>query len=93
VKPTRHVTVFLLLSALTFAQTHSYAQGGQGKGKSYGGGQTSSQMTGKDSTETNAKWSADPERGWIRTDEHRAHTTSKQNHGKQKANGEKDKKK
>jgi hypothetical protein len=50
-------------------------------------------MTGKDSTDTNAKWSADPERGWIRTDEHRAHTTSKQNHGKPKANGEKDKKK
>jgi hypothetical protein len=47
---------------------------------------------------SNAQWSADPERGWVRADERQQRQgesqvtgKSKQNRGKQKANGAKEK--
>jgi hypothetical protein len=92
-KPTSHLAIFLLLSALTFSLAHAQAKGGQGQGKSHGGGQATSRMSNKGSANTNAQWSADPERGWVRAGERQDHATTKQNQGKQKTNDEKQKKK
>jgi hypothetical protein len=50
-------------------------------------------MSNKGTANTNAQWSADPERGWVRAGERQDRATTKQNHGKQKANGENQKKK
>jgi hypothetical protein len=55
-------------------------------------------MSSKGSANSNAQWSADPERGWVRADErqqrqHESQATGKstQNRGKQKGNGAKEK--
>lgn len=92
-KSPNYVAVFLLMSALTFSLAHAQAKGGQGQGKSHAGGQASSRMSDKGSASTDAQWSADPERGWVRAGGRQDHETTKQNHGKQKANGENQKKK
>ena len=67
-KLNRYASVVLLLSVLTFAATASMAAE-RGKKKAGSGGQADSHMSGKGSANTNAQWTADPERGWIRTDE------------------------
>ena len=55
-------------------------------------------MSSKGSANTNAQWSADPERGWVRAEErHQRHEESrraskaKKNGGKHKAKGAKEK--
>lgn len=97
-KPNKYLAGFTLLSLLALSLTHSSANAGQGDKGSHKGGQASSHMSSKGSTNSNAQWSADPERGWVRADErqHRqdespATSKSKQNRGKQKANGAKEK--
>ena len=62
------------------------------------GSQANSHMSSKGSANSNAQWSADPERGWVRADERQQRQgesqvtgKSKQNRGKQKANGAKEK--
>lgn len=92
-KPTTLLSVFLLISALAFSLAHAQAKGAQSRGNSHAGGQASSRMSNKGSANTNAQWSADPERGWVRAGERQEHAITKQNQGKQKANGEKHKKK
>jgi len=97
-KPNKYIAVFSLLNALAFCSTHSSANAGQGDKGSQRGGQANSHMSDKGSANTNAQWSADPERGWVRADErHQQHEESqtkdkaKQSRGKQKANGAKEK--
>jgi hypothetical protein len=97
-KVSKYIAVFSLLNALAFCLTHSPAHAGQENKGSQPGGQAKSHMSNKGSANTNAQWSADPERGWVRVDErHQEHEESqtkekpKQNHGKQKANGAKEK--
>ena len=97
-KPNKYLAVFALLSLLAFSSTHSSANAGQGDKGSNRGGQSSSHMSSKGSANSNAQWSADPERGWVRADEHQqrqddsqATSKSKQNRGNQKANGTKEK--
>jgi hypothetical protein len=97
-KPNKYITVFSLLNALTFCLTPASANAGQGDKGSQRGGQANSHMSSKGSANSNAQWSADPERGWVRADErHQQHEESqtkdkaKQNRGKQKGNGAKEK--
>ena len=97
-KPNKYIAVFSLLNALAFCLAHASANAGQGDKASQHGRQANSHMSSKGSANSNAQWSADPERGWVRADErqqrqHEAQATgkSKQNRGKQKTNGAKEK--
>ena len=97
-KPNKYLAVFSLLNLLAFSLTHSSANAGQSDKGSNRGGQASSHMSSKGSANSNAQWSADPERGWVRADErqqrqHESQVTgkSKQNRGKQKTSGAKEK--
>jgi hypothetical protein len=97
-KPNKYIAVFSLLNALTFCLTPALANAGQGDKGSARGGQANSHMSSKGSANSNAQWSADPERGWVRADERQerhdesqATGKSKQNRGKQKGNGAKEK--
>lgn len=97
-KPNKYIAVFSLLSALAFCLTDASANAGQGGKGSQRGSQANSPMSSKGSGNSNAQWSADPERGWVRADERQQRQgepqvtgKSKQNRGKQKANGAKEK--
>ncbi len=75
------------------------ADAGEGKGNSARrGGKAGSHMSSKGLENTNAQWSADPDRGWIRSDERhelrnqrQATPRSKQDRGKQKGQSKKGK--
>ena len=93
-KPNKYIAVFSLLNALTFCITHSAANAGQGDKGSQRGGQAKSHMSSKGAANTNAQWSADPERGWVRAEERHERSgesdetnTVKKNGGKHKAKG------
>jgi hypothetical protein len=88
---TKQLVSLFLMSALTFSVAHAQGKGGQGEGKFRAGGQASSRMSSKGSANTNAQWSADPERGWVRAGERQDRATTKK--GEQKVGGEKQKKK
>ena len=97
-KPNKYLAVFAFLNLLAFSLMHASANAGQGDKGSNRGGQASYHMSSKGSANSNAQWSADPERGWVRADERQqrpdesqATSKSKQNRGKQKANGAKEK--
>jgi hypothetical protein len=97
-KPNKYIAVFSLLNALAFCVTHASANAEPGDKGSQRGGQAKSHMSSKGSANSNAQWSADPERGWVRADERQqrrdesqATGKSKQNRGKQKGNGAKEK--
>lgn len=97
-KLNKYIAVFSLLNALTFGLTHTRADAGQGNKGSQRGGQAKSHMSSKGAANTNAQWSADPERGWVRADErHQRHeeshdkSTVKKNGGKHTAKGKKEK--
>lgn len=74
-KTNKYVTVFALLNALIFCLGGGAAYAGPGKkGSSHGGGQADTHMSEKGATNSNAQWSADPLRGWVRADErHQLH--------------------
>jgi hypothetical protein len=91
-KLNRYASVVLLLSVLTFAATASMAAE-RGKKKAGSGGQADSHMSGKGSANTNAQWTADPERGWIRADERRdrhpqSHSATKPKDNRSKPKGQ-----
>ena len=97
-KPNKYIAVFSLLNALTFCLTPALANAGQGDKGSARGGQANSHMSSKGSANSNAQWSADPERGWVRADERQerheeSHETSKakKNGGKHNAKGAREK--
>jgi len=80
-KANKYFTVFLFLNVLAFGMTNSPTTAAQAKGEiSQRGGQASQHMSIKALTNTNAQWSADPDRGWVRADERH-----NQNKGKAKA--------
>jgi len=61
---------FLLLSALIFTPVIQFEANGQGKKSIHQrGGQASSHISPQGNANSNAQWSADPTRGWIRADE------------------------
>ena len=95
-KLSRYVAVFSLLNALTFCLTHSVAQAGEGKTRSHRYGQPSSHKSSKPNA--SAQWAADPERGWVRTDErqqiqgqNQGTDKAKQDRSKHKTKGSKEK--
>ena len=67
----RNCTVFcLVLSALLIAPVIQFEASAQGKKSTHRrGGQASAHMSPKGSANSNAQWSADPTRGWIRAEE------------------------
>jgi hypothetical protein len=78
VKAQKSTVVILLLGALHFPiNSHAAAAGPDKKLINHRGGQASAHMSPKGSANSNAQWSADPARGWIRADER--HELSKTN--------------
>jgi hypothetical protein len=93
-RPSKCIVVFSLLNALAFCLTRSPAHAGQANKHSQPGNQPTSHLSNQQSANTNAHWSADPERGWVRVDKRHqereeSYTSgkSKQSRGKQKTNG------
>ena len=95
-KANKYTTVFLFLNALTLSASHLLAEAAQGKKTSNRGGQASAHLSAKAMENSNAQWSADPDRGWVRAGErHELHSQSqskikdkpKQTLGKHKGNG------
>lgn len=69
-KPQKCTVMFLLLGALLFGRGGHAEAGSQGKiSMAHRGGQANAHMSPKGSVNSNAQWSADPTRGWIRADE------------------------
>jgi hypothetical protein len=74
-KPTQYIAVVGLLNVLTFS-LGSDPVAAAAKERPQRGGNADMHMSSKGRDNTNAQWSADPERGWIRTDER--HDTKQQ---------------
>ena len=69
-KAQKSTVVLMLLGALQFGLSSQAAANGQGKRPTHhGGGQASAHRSPKGSANSNAQWSADPTRGWVRADE------------------------
>jgi len=79
-KTHKYVNVFVVLNALIFCLSGTAAQAGQAKkGSNSRGGQADSHMSEKGTTNSNAQWSADPLRGWVRAQERHELRDEKQN--------------
>ena len=89
-KSPKYFAVLAILNALAFCLIHSPARAGQENKGAQPGGQAKSHMSDKGSANTNAQWSADPERDQ-QHEESQTKDKTKQNRGKQKANGAKEK--
>lgn len=92
-KPQKCPLVYLMMGVLLLGLSDQAEAMGQGKiSTNHRGGQASAHMTPKGSANSNAQWSADPTRGWIRADERhelkKANPPAKNNtdKGKTKAN-------
>ena len=92
-KPQKCPLAYLVMGALLLSFSGQAEAMGQVKiSTSHRGGQASAHMSPKGSTNSNAQWSADPSRGWIRADERhelkKANPPAKNNtdKGKTKAN-------
>lgn len=94
-----YVTILAILNALLLCFSGSFAEAGQAKGgASHRGGRASSHMSSRGEENTNAQWSADPDRGWVRAkerhdmhEERRSGPDLEENHGKHKGRGVKGK--
>lgn len=66
-KPSRRLVTLTILGGLLPCLTSAPVEGGQSKrGTSHRGGQAAPHMSSKGAENTNAQWSADPEKGWVR---------------------------
>lgn len=88
----RSYTRGMLTLALLLALTGSSGAAAAGKGAGAQRGKGVEQMSERGRANTNAQWSADPDRGWVRAEErHRLHEKTqapvKHNHGQSKAKG------
>jgi hypothetical protein len=92
-KTNKYVTVFLFLNALSYGITNPSAAAAESKEEPsrQGTGQAAAHMSMKARDNTNAQWSADPERGWIRAGER--HELRDQNESKAKATQNREKQK
>jgi hypothetical protein len=63
-----YIVVAMLLSALVHTSAANAASADKNK-VNQRGGKATEHMSTKGSANTNAQWSADPERGWVRADE------------------------
>jgi hypothetical protein len=86
------IVVAMILTALVDASAASSASADKNK-VSQRGGKAAEHMSTKGSVNTNAQWSADPERGWVRSEErHKQHekngvTSETKNNAKPKGKG------
>lgn len=97
-KPNKYIAVFSLLNVLACCLTHASADAGQGDKGLQRSSQAKSHLSSSGIANTNAQWSADPERGWVRAEERHQRkeesddtNTVKKNGGKHKAKGVKEK--
>ncbi|HYT56085.1 MAG TPA: hypothetical protein VEQ38_15375 [Verrucomicrobiae bacterium] len=92
-KLTKYVIAAMVLSALV--ETSAAIAAGPGKNSAnQRGGKAAEHMSTKGAANTNAQWSADPERGWVRAEERHkqqekggASSDTNQTNGKPKAKG------
>jgi hypothetical protein len=63
-----YIVVAMLLTALVHTSAASAASADKNK-VNQRGGKAAEHMSTQGSANTNAQWSADPERGWVRADE------------------------
>jgi hypothetical protein len=69
-RPAKYSIAALALNALWVMTISTALAAGAGKNViSRGGGKAAEHMSAKGSGNTNAQWSADPERGWVRAEE------------------------
>jgi hypothetical protein len=73
-KPARFIIAAMMLSAMLInSPAAAMAAGGKG-GTNQRGGKAAEHMSDKGAANSNAQWSADPDRGWVRSDErHKVH--------------------
>ena len=98
-KLAKYVVAAMVLSALLDTSAAIAAGPGKNSGNQRGGKaaehmSTTEHMSTKGAANTNAQWSADPERGWVRAEErHKQHenggasSNTNQTNGKPKAKG------
>jgi hypothetical protein len=93
-KRNKYITVFAVLNAVACSLTKISAEAGQeNRASTVRRSQANTHINAKAVLETNAQWSADPERDWVRADErHQLHNEnqsmkSKKNSVKSKGNG------
>jgi hypothetical protein len=77
-KPIKYIAIFGVLHALTISESNYSAQAEGKEQTSRRGGQANTHMSAKGQDNTNAQWSADPERGWVRADERQDANQQKQ---------------
>ena len=88
-KPNKYIAVFGVLNALTFSVSATSAHAAAKERTSQRGGQANTHMSTKGQENTNAQWSADPERGWVRADERHDLNQQKQGVARNKKTGTK----
>jgi hypothetical protein len=64
-----YISVLAITTLLLANVTNSVAAGGKGKNPHKQRGGVYTKNSSKQSTNQNAQWSADPDRGWVRSDE------------------------
>lgn len=67
-KPFNYLVAFILTVGLTAGTQAMAASAGKGKGNQRGGN-AAEHMSAKGAANTNAQWSADPDKGWVRSSE------------------------
>lgn len=86
-KPNKYIAVFGVLNALTLSVSSYSAHAAAKERTSQRGGQADAHMSAKGQDNTNAQWSADPERGWVRADERHDANQQKQSTKEKKTRG------
>lgn len=89
---TRVIAMITVTSLLGGVVSSGFAAGAGKGGANQRGGKAGEHRSGKASENSNAQWSADPDRGWVRANERRSRDNDpaergKQNNGKQKGKG------
>lgn len=90
-KPNHYLAMLALLNAMLFCFSDVSFQAGGAEDGPYLIGQTSSDKGGKTPENADPQWSADPERGWIRSDERHENRDQRQSGEKPVQNGKKQK--
>jgi hypothetical protein len=69
-KPIQYIAAFGVLNALALSSINYSAYAAQAKGRTaQRGGKANTHMSVNGQENTNAQWSADPDRGWVRAEE------------------------
>lgn len=91
-EPVKFIIVAAIAAALLSSASHTAMAASAGKNNaSQRGGNAAVHMSSKGSANTNAQWSADPEKGWVRASER--HELQQKNGSSGKANENKGKQK